>query len=419
MSGAAVKAADPGVTDKTVKIGYIYPATGVAASISQNGVKAFQARIDAQNAAGGVNGRKIEVVAKDDGSSGQNVQVTHDLVENENVFAVVDQSPFAFLSYRYLLDNGVPMVGNGVDGTYYQQKGNEAILSSGGNGNPFGDLTYDGPARIMKQAGADKIGVLAYGAASSSVARRQGPDAVRRTGGGSRPRVHEHVDRLRRRRRRCAGARAQERRRQRRVPAHGGRHQHRGGAGPPAERGADEGGADGHRLRPGPARLARRQVAPRHHDLPGQQQAGRAQGRRDQEVPGQPEEVRRHHRCARLRHVHRLHPRRLHDRGDEEGGQEPDPPGASSTVATASASTTRPGWPASRSTSASAASVEFPTTTCGWALKLVDDKFQLFPKSGKPFEQKLVGSAEALAANKEGLAATPTTVPATTAAPAS
>ena len=50
-----------------------------------------------------------------------------------------------------------------------------------------------------------------------------------------------------------------------------------------------------------------------------------------------------------------------------------------------------------------------PNTTCGWALKLVDGKFQLFPKSGKPFEQKLVGSAAALAANKEGLAATTTT----------
>jgi len=78
-SGAAVPAADPGVTNKTVTIGYIYPATGVAASISQNGIKAFNARIDRQNAAGGVNGRKIKVVAKDDGSSAQNVTVTHDL----------------------------------------------------------------------------------------------------------------------------------------------------------------------------------------------------------------------------------------------------------------------------------------------------------------------------------------------------
>jgi branched-chain amino acid transport system substrate-binding protein len=166
----AARTADPGVTDKTVTVGYIYPATGVAASISKNGLAAFQARIDRQNAQGGVNGRTIKVIARDDGSSAQDITVTHDLVQNEHVFAVVNQSPFASLSYRYLLDSGVPMIGNGLDGTYYQDKGNEAILSSSGNSNPFGDLTYDGPARIMKMAGAKKIGVLAYGLASSSVA---------------------------------------------------------------------------------------------------------------------------------------------------------------------------------------------------------------------------------------------------------
>ena len=166
----AARTVDPGVTNKTVTVGYIYPATGVAASISKNGLEAFQARVDRQNAQGGVNGRKITVVSRDDQSSGQDITVTHDLVENQHVFAVVNQSPFAFLSYRYLLSAGVPMIGNGLDGTYYQDKGNEAILSSSGNGNPFGDLTYDGPARIMQMAGAKNIGVLAYGAASSSVA---------------------------------------------------------------------------------------------------------------------------------------------------------------------------------------------------------------------------------------------------------
>jgi ABC-type branched-subunit amino acid transport system substrate-binding protein len=168
-AGAASTPA-PGLTDTTVTLGYIYPATGVAASISKNGLEAFQARIDRQNAQGGVDGRTIKVVSRDDGSSGQDITVAHDLVENQHVFAVVNQSPFAFLSYRYLLGAGVPMIGNGVDGTYYQDKGNDSILSSGGNGNPFGDLTYDGAARIMKMAGAKKIGVLAYGAASSSVA---------------------------------------------------------------------------------------------------------------------------------------------------------------------------------------------------------------------------------------------------------
>ena len=50
---------------------------------------------------------------------------------------IVNQSPFAFLTYRYLLDSGVPMIGAGSDGTYYQQKGNENILSSGGQRHPL------------------------------------------------------------------------------------------------------------------------------------------------------------------------------------------------------------------------------------------------------------------------------------------
>jgi len=168
--GGAASAADEGVTDKTITLGYIYPATGVAASISQNGIKGFEARIARQNAQGGVNGRTIKYEAVDDASSGANLTAAQDLVQNRHVFAVVNQSPFAFLSYRWLLDHGVPMIGAGSDGTYYQQKGNENVLSSGGNALVFGDLIYDTTARAMKLAGAKKIAALAYGAATSSVA---------------------------------------------------------------------------------------------------------------------------------------------------------------------------------------------------------------------------------------------------------
>ena len=170
VGDAAVPATDPGVTAKAIKLGYIYPASGVAASISQNGIKGFQARIDRQNAAGGVNGRKIEYEAIDDMSSGANLTAAQDLVENRDVFAVVNQSPFAFLTYRWLLEHDVPMIGAGSDGTYYQQKGNEDVLSSGGNGLVFGDVIYDTTAKQMKLAGAKKVAALAYGAASSSVA---------------------------------------------------------------------------------------------------------------------------------------------------------------------------------------------------------------------------------------------------------
>ena len=167
--GASVRTADDGVTGKTIKLGLIYSGTGVAASITEKTLEAFQARIDRQNAQGGVNGRKIEVVSRDDASSGANLTAAQDLVDNQHVFAVVNASPFAFLSYRFLLEHNVPMIGNGADGTYYQQKGNEDILSSAGNSQPFGDVTYDTPARVMKMLGVKKVGVLAYGSAQSSV----------------------------------------------------------------------------------------------------------------------------------------------------------------------------------------------------------------------------------------------------------
>jgi branched-chain amino acid transport system substrate-binding protein len=170
VGGASVPDADPGVTAKEIKLGYISPETGAASSISKNGIKGFEARIKAQNALGGVNGRKITYVTRDDASGAGNLTAAKDLVENEDVFAVVNQSPFAFLTWRYLLEQGVPVIGAGTDGTYYQQKGNENILSSGGNGVIFGDVIYDTAAKAMKEAGAKKAAALAYGAATSSVA---------------------------------------------------------------------------------------------------------------------------------------------------------------------------------------------------------------------------------------------------------
>ncbi len=118
-----------GITNKDVKLGFIFSQTGVAGSTHKNSDKSCQARVDAQNAKGGVNGRKINVETIDDQSSGANLTATQDLVKNRNVFAVVNNSSFAFLSYRYMIDQGVPMIGGGFDGTYYCQQGNEDIIS--------------------------------------------------------------------------------------------------------------------------------------------------------------------------------------------------------------------------------------------------------------------------------------------------
>src|SRR3954447_25334757 len=149
-AGAQSSGNATGVSDKEVKIGYISSQTGVAAATHKNAHKSCQARVDAENAKGGVNGRKIKLEIIDDKSSGANLTAAQDLVQNRNVFAVVDNSAFAFLTWRYLKDQGVPMIGGGFDGNYYYNAGNENIISGLGNGTPVPGLTYDTTTKIMK-----------------------------------------------------------------------------------------------------------------------------------------------------------------------------------------------------------------------------------------------------------------------------
>jgi branched-chain amino acid transport system substrate-binding protein len=158
----------PGVTDDSITLGFIGSLSGVAAPTQEGSDKACQARVDAENAKGGVHGRKIDLEVVDDKSSGANLTAAKDLVENRNAFAVVDSSAFAFLTYRYLRDAGVPMIGGGFDGSYYYDQGNENIISGLGGGTPVPGLTYDTATKVMKQLGAKKVAALGYGVSPSS-----------------------------------------------------------------------------------------------------------------------------------------------------------------------------------------------------------------------------------------------------------
>jgi branched-chain amino acid transport system substrate-binding protein len=79
---------DPGVTATTVKLGGTVPLSGEAAAFGAVGPGA-KAYFDYVNAAGGVNGRRIEYVFYDDAyNPAQTVQLTRRLVEQDTVFAV-------------------------------------------------------------------------------------------------------------------------------------------------------------------------------------------------------------------------------------------------------------------------------------------------------------------------------------------
>ena len=170
-AGAGTADDSTGVTAKEIKVGYIYAQGGVAGSTFENAADGFNARVKAENAKGGVNGRKIAPVIVDDSGSANNLVASQDLVQNRNVFLVVNNSPFAFLSYRFLLDSGVPMVGGGYDGNEYGQAGNEKLISILGNISPVYGAQYEpGFVQLMKKAGAENVGTVSYGSSASSTA---------------------------------------------------------------------------------------------------------------------------------------------------------------------------------------------------------------------------------------------------------
>jgi len=106
-------AADPGVTDSSVKIGATFPLTGVAAPGYSEIPTGAAAYFDWVNEQGGVHGREIDYIVKDDGYNPTTTStVTNELVLKEEVFATVGSlgTPTQASVADYLNAEGVPQL---------------------------------------------------------------------------------------------------------------------------------------------------------------------------------------------------------------------------------------------------------------------------------------------------------------------
>ena len=109
---APAAAADPGVSDTEIILGGTHPFSGPASAYGNIG-KGIGAYFDYVNDHGGVNGRKIKWIDKDDAySPPQAVQLVHQLVEQEHVFAIFDTLGTAVNTAirPYLNQQGVPQL---------------------------------------------------------------------------------------------------------------------------------------------------------------------------------------------------------------------------------------------------------------------------------------------------------------------
>ena len=82
--------AETGISSSTIKLGITVPLTGAAAPGYNKVPAAMKSYFDYVNANGGVNGRRIQLVVKDDGySPATTLSVTNDLILKDKVFALV------------------------------------------------------------------------------------------------------------------------------------------------------------------------------------------------------------------------------------------------------------------------------------------------------------------------------------------
>jgi len=107
------RAADtPGVTATEIKLGQTMPYSGPASSFSTQG-KVNVAFMNMINDQGGINGRKINLISRDDGySPPKTVEQIRKLVEEDNVLAIFQMtgSPGVIATAKYLNNMRVPQL---------------------------------------------------------------------------------------------------------------------------------------------------------------------------------------------------------------------------------------------------------------------------------------------------------------------
>jgi len=153
-----------GASGAPITIGLITESTGGAASQYIGAEFGVEARFDAQNAKGGVNGHQLQEVTVDDQSTGAGNQLAaQDLVQNKGVFAVIDDSTVVFGASVYLHQSGIPVVGDGNDGPEWGQQPYTNMFGlippsiTSFNGVTYG---YSTDIAFMKALGITKLAVI-------------------------------------------------------------------------------------------------------------------------------------------------------------------------------------------------------------------------------------------------------------------
>ena len=152
-----------GGSKSTITVGVLTSITGASASGftpgTEDGVKA---RLGLVNAAGGVNGHKINYIMADDASSPAGAATaTRKLIEQDHVSAILDVSSWFYGAYQIAVQAGIPVFGVGFDaGPEWSNPSYTDMFDI--NGSSSYALVSSVWAKIAKTLGVTKAGALGY-----------------------------------------------------------------------------------------------------------------------------------------------------------------------------------------------------------------------------------------------------------------
>ena len=112
--GLAVHAAEVGVTESEIRIGQFAAQTGPASELGKSVQAGILAQFAAVNAAGGVGGRQLKLVSRDDGYEPEKaVAAVKALIEEDKVFALIGSvgTPTTLAAIPAINAAGIPLIG--------------------------------------------------------------------------------------------------------------------------------------------------------------------------------------------------------------------------------------------------------------------------------------------------------------------
>jgi branched-chain amino acid transport system substrate-binding protein len=169
-----MEATTAGASPAPITIAYITDVTGEGAAENSASPAGFEARLDLQNAEGGVNGHKLVPLVIDDQTSPTEITTAVQDAISKGAFSIVAQSPVFFLAAKYPQEAGMPVTGAYTDGPEWgTQPYTNMFASDEGSVNPKypANTTIDS---ILKAHGGTVLGAYGYSISPTSTRAAEG-----------------------------------------------------------------------------------------------------------------------------------------------------------------------------------------------------------------------------------------------------